>query len=194
MKIHSSVSGFKPQLLPIALLHRQRVVINLLHLFSKSSFQVSFLSRMTPRYLACLEISRRCPFSSNVLVVLHFYRQVKMTTSVLPGFTESPVVQHQVSKTFGYRYIPVSEHIAGPVNYGYGDSLYHSSTNHFTGYVVKGTLNIHKCSNSESFEVQLVLNQIHPLLRAVLVERPALSLQPSLCLNRRRSSSYPWPP
>ena len=50
----------------------------------------------------------------------------------------------------------------GPVNYGYRDSLSnHSSPDHFTGCVVQGTLNIHECSNSESFKVQLVLNQIH---------------------------------
>ena len=100
MKIHSSVSGFRPQLLPIALLPSQRVVINFLHLFSKWSYQVSFLSGITPRYLARLEISRLRPFSSSVLVVLHFYRLVKKTTSVLLGFVESPVVRHQVSTTF----------------------------------------------------------------------------------------------
>ena len=68
------MSGLWPQLLPIALLHSQRVVINLLHLLSMSN---------------------------------------------------------------------------------------RSSANHFTGCVVEGTLNIHECSISESFKVQLVLNQIH---------------------------------
>ena len=85
---------------PIAFLHSQRVAINLLQLFSKWSFPVSFLSRMALRYLACLEISRRCPFSSSIPFVLHVYRLVKITTSVLPEFTDSPVVRYQVSTTF----------------------------------------------------------------------------------------------
>ena len=52
--------------------------------------------------------------------------------------------------------------MAGPVNYGYGDSLSnHSSLDHFTGCVVEGTLNIHERSNVKSFKVQLVLNQVH---------------------------------
>ena len=66
-----------------ALLHSQRVVMNFLHLLSKWSFQVSLLSRITPRYLARLQISRRCPFSSSVLVALHLYRLLKMTTSTV---------------------------------------------------------------------------------------------------------------
>ena len=66
------------------------------------------------------------------------------------------------SISFGNRDVPFSYHIAGPVNYGYGDSLSnHSSPDHFTGCVVKDTLNIHECSNSESFKVRLVFNQIH---------------------------------
>ena len=52
--------------------------------------------------------------------------------------------------------------MAGPVNYGYGDSLYiHSRLDHFTGCVIEGTLDIHEGSNSEFFKVQLVLNQVH---------------------------------
>ena len=121
------MSGFRPQLLPIALLQSQRLVINLWHLFSKCSFQVILLSRITPRYLARLEISRGCPLSTSVLVVLHLYRLVKMTTSVLPGFTESPVVWPN-----------------------------HSPPDHFTGCVVKGNLNIHECPENESFKVQWV--------------------------------------
>ena len=100
MNINSSMSGFRPQLLPMALLHSHRVAINLLHLFSKGSFQVSFLSRTTIRYLACLENSSRCLFSFSVLLILHLYRLVKITTSIFPGFTKSHVVRHQVSMTF----------------------------------------------------------------------------------------------
>ena len=96
-------------IITLPLLHSQRNVINLLHLFSKWSFQVSFLSRMTPRYLACLEISRRCPYSFSVIVVLHLCRLLKMTTSVLHGFAESPVVRHQVSTIFNVYWItPIS--------------------------------------------------------------------------------------
>ena len=52
--------------------------------------------------------------------------------------------------------------MADLVNYVYAEFLSnHIPPDHFTGCVVKGTLNIHECSNSESFKVQLVLNQIH---------------------------------
>ena len=89
MKIHSNVLVFRPQLLPMALLHSHRVNINLLHLFSKWSFQVGFLSRKTPRYLACLKVSSRCPLSFNVLVVLHFNAPrswMEFTPSSLPFY------------------------------------------------------------------------------------------------------------
>ena len=52
--------------------------------------------------------------------------------------------------------------MAGLVGYGYGGSLSnHSSPDHFTGCVVEGTLNIYEFSNSKSFKVELVLNQIY---------------------------------
>ena len=54
--------------------------------------------------------------------------------------------------------------MVGPNNYGYGDSSSnHSPADYFSRSVVKNILNIHECSNSESFKVQLILNQIYRL-------------------------------
>ena len=55
---------------------------------------------MTHRYLARLNISSRCPFSFSFLVVFRLYRLVKMSSSALLGFTESPVVRNQMSTIF----------------------------------------------------------------------------------------------
>ena len=57
--------------------------------------------------------------------------------------------------------------MAGSVINGYGDSLSgHSHLNHFTRYIIEGTLNIRKSPISESFYIQLVLNQVHRIAQS----------------------------
>ena len=77
------ILGHRPQVLPKAFLHSQKVVVNLLHCASRCSAQFSFLSRITPRY-----------FTDRA--ALSLFPQ-KTTSSVFSAFTDSPDSLHQSS-------------------------------------------------------------------------------------------------
>ena len=93
----------------------------------------NFLFRMAPRHLA------RSVSSCNSSSIIRRAAQHHSRRDSTPLCNNSS----KYGISFGSRYVPVTYHMAGPFNYGYGDSLSsHRRLDHFTGCMIEYHLNL----------------------------------------------------